>query len=178
MGMPGDHLLKLIRNSGSLNTIPFANASRTKLIWSPGDNRDYKAIEFRLSPLGRLFMMRFTLRDDLRRESAALRKKFIERFLGPTLDPRRFQVEGSDMILYLPVDQARANFFDVTDLKTGDKIFEIFDGGVDSLDAQEARKAAEQAGAQKSGNAQGNRDAAAPPPSAAGPSEAPAASVK
>jgi hypothetical protein len=134
LGIPMDSVMERISKSGAYSKVPFPTSKRTQLTWFPVDNPMYKKVEFWFTEKDRLFMTRFGLSDESRWDAAAVKKQFLEKYLGAWLAPKRFRQDPNDMIVYLPEDPQKGPFLEVTNMKSGEKFFELFDKRIDGED--------------------------------------------
>jgi len=135
LGMDMSSLLDRIGKSGMYSQMSVPKSKRTQLIWFPANDPHYKKVEFWISEKNRVYMARFGLREDSRADAATLKKQFLDKYVGSWLDPKRFRMDPNDMIVYLPKDSDKAPFFEVTNVQTGDRYFELFDQRIDAEDS-------------------------------------------
>lgn len=135
LGMNVQSILDHVAKSGLYAKTPVPGSQRTVVTWFPENNPYYQKLEFWFSEKGRLFMARFGLKDDSRWSASNVKKQFLDKYLGSWLDPKRFRMEPNDMIVYLPQDANKIEFFEVTNLKSGEKFFELFDKRIDTEDS-------------------------------------------
>jgi hypothetical protein len=135
LGVHMDSVMERIGKSGAYSKVPFPASHRTQLTWFPADNPIYKKVEFWFTEKDRLFMARFGLKEESRLDAAAVKKQFLEKYLGSWLEPKRFRTDPNDMIVYLPEDANKAPFLEVTNVKSGEKFFELFDKRIDGEDS-------------------------------------------
>jgi len=135
LGMDLPFVLDHIGTSGLYAKTPVPGSQRTVVTWFPENNAYYQKLEFWFSEKGRLFMARFGLKDESRWSAAAVKKQFLDKYLGTWLDPKRFRMDPNDMIVYIPQDPTKVQFLEVTNLKSGEKFFELFDKTIDTEDS-------------------------------------------
>jgi hypothetical protein len=90
-------------------------------------------VEFEFTEKDRLYLMRFILNAELRWNLTSLKKQFFEKYHISWEDPGRMRVRNNDVIVYVP-DQGKLNFFELRDVTTGQKSFEVFDQFVSAQD--------------------------------------------
>jgi len=143
LGMDMSSLLERIGKSGMYSQVPVPRSKRTQLIWFPANDPHYKKVEFWVSEKNRIYMARFGLRDDSRADAATLKKQFLDNYVGSWLDPKRLRMDPNDIIVYLPQDRDKAPFFEVTNVKDGNRFFELFDQRIDAEDRPQPEQAGE-----------------------------------
>jgi hypothetical protein len=133
LGMSSSEVLDKIKNSGEYAKSPVANGTRKKVTWPLSGNMYYKQVEFEFTEKDRLYLMRFILNAELRWNLTSLKKQFFEKYHISWEDPGRMRVRNNDVIVYVP-DQGKLNFFELRDVTTGQKSFEVFDQFVSAQD--------------------------------------------
>lgn len=136
LGISSSQVLDMIKNSGEHTTSPVAKApKRTRLVWPLANNMYYKQVEFEFTEKDRLYLLRFMLNDELKWNLTSLKKQFFDKYLISWEDPGRMRVKNYDVIVYAP-DQGKLNFFELRDVTTGQKSFEVFSRLVSAQDRQ------------------------------------------
>lgn len=136
LGISSSQVLDMIKNSGEHTTSPVAKApKRTRLVWPLANNMYYKQVEFEFTEKDRLYLLRFVLNDELKWNLTALKKQFFDKYSISWDDPGRMRVKSYDVIVYIP-DQGKWHFFEMRDVTTGQKSFELFDRKVSAEDRQ------------------------------------------
>ncbi|MGO9566454.1 MAG: hypothetical protein ACLP5H_02825 [Desulfomonilaceae bacterium] len=133
LGISSSQLIDKIKNSGDHSTSPLANATRKKLVWPLANNPYYKQVEFEFTEKDRLYLMRFVLNQELRWNLTSLKKQFFDKYHISWDDPGKFRMKDNDVIMYLP-DHGKLHFFEMSDVTTGQKSFELFDRNVSAED--------------------------------------------
>ncbi len=134
LGISSSQVLDMIKNSGEHTTEPIAKApKRTKIVWPLANNMYYKQVEFEFTEKDRLYLLRFILNDELKWNLTSLKKQFFDKYSISWDDPGRMRVKNYDVILYIP-DQGKWHFFEMRDVGTGQKSFELFDRKVSAQD--------------------------------------------
>jgi hypothetical protein len=142
MGMSSEQVLAGIKNPDSYKRSDLNLPGRFMISWPLENSKLYKRIEFEFTEKNRLYQARFVLRDELRWKTKPLKKKFFKRFGISWYDPGKMRMSDKDVLIYVPVPEKRSpNFFDMTDVKTGEKWFEVFDRSVSSTDRYKPKKA-------------------------------------
>ncbi len=136
-GMPSSQVIDKIKNSGehSTSALMLPNGRRTILIWPLASNMYYKQVEFEFTEKDRLYLLRFVLNDEMRWNLTSLKKQFFDKYKISWDDPGKMRVKNNDAILYMP-DQGKWNFFEMRNVTTGQKSFELFDNNVSAEDRQ------------------------------------------
>jgi hypothetical protein len=138
-GISSSQVIDKIKNSGeySVSDLPsrLPNAKRTKLTWPLASNMYYKQLEFEFTEKDRLYLLRFVLNDEMRWNLTSLKKQFFDKYRISWDDPGRMRMQNNDVILYIP-DQGKLHFFEMRDVTTGQKSFELFDRNVSAEDRQ------------------------------------------
>ncbi len=145
MGMSWEQIQPGIKDSGTYARSELKRPGRFKITWPLTYSHRYKRIEFEFTEKGRLYQARFVLLDELRWKSKSLKKKFFKRFGISWLDPGKMRIRDKDVIVYVP-EKKSPNFFDMTDVRTGEKWFEIFDRSVSVIDRQKPKQAQKKEG--------------------------------
>jgi hypothetical protein len=135
LGISSSQVLDMIKNSGDHTTSPIANAKRMKLDWPLASNMYYKQVEFEFTEKDRLYLLRFVLNDELKWNLTSLKKQFFDKYSISWDDPGRMRIKNHDVILYIP-DQGKWHFFEMRDVTSGQKSFELFDRKVSAEDRQ------------------------------------------
>jgi hypothetical protein len=139
LGMPSSQVIDMIKNSGEHSTSDhpsrLPNAKRMKLVWPLASNRYYKQVEFEFTEKDRLYLLRFVLNDEQKWNLTSLKKQFFDKYSISWEDPGRMRRGNLDVILYIP-DQGKWHFFEIRDVTTGQKSFELFDRSVSAQDRQ------------------------------------------
>ncbi len=135
LGMSSSQVTEKIKNSGDHSTSPMANGKRMKLVWPLASNMYYKQLEFEFTEKDRLYLLRFVLNDELSWNLTSLKKQFFDKYSISWDDPGRMRIKNYDVILYIP-DQGKWHFFEMRDVTTGQKSFELFDRNVSAADRQ------------------------------------------
>ena len=142
MGMSSEQVLAGIKNPGKYTRSDLKMPGRFKITWPLAYSKYYKRIEFEFTEKNRLYQARFVLRDELRWKTKSLKKKFFKRFGISWYDPGKMRIRDKDVIIYVPEPEKRSpNFFDLTDVQTGEKWFEVFDRSISSTDRYKPKKA-------------------------------------
>lgn len=140
LGISSSELVGKIKNSGSYSEGPVPKRkSRIRLTWIPANSARYKNVQFDFTEKDRLCLVRFIIKDELRWKLDPLKKAFFEKFRISTENPGRMRVKDDDVVIYLPEDKAPF-LFDVTNTKTGQKIFEIFDKNISGRDKPRVKR--------------------------------------
>ncbi|MEJ2716697.1 MAG: hypothetical protein P8182_06090 [Deltaproteobacteria bacterium] len=140
LGISSSELIDKIKNSGSYSEGPVPKReTRIRLTWIPAHSARYKNVQFDFTEKDRLYLVRFVIKDKLRWKSDALKRAFFERFHITTENPGRMRVKDNDVVIYLPENKAPF-FFDVTNTRTGQKIFEIFDKNISGRDRPRVKR--------------------------------------
>jgi len=127
---------------------------RTQLVWTPTSGSYYKTVSFVFTEKLRLYMIRFALADS-RRDGTKLKRSFFEEFRIPDEGPMRSVRWQIDTLLYGP-GKDNVFFFEQTDARTGQKIFELFRRDISAQDRPikaPAQKAAEVVSVPEAGQA-------------------------
>jgi len=161
LGTLSSQVIDKIKNTGEHSTSPLAKGKRMKLVWPLTSNTYYKQVEFEFTEKDRLYLMRFLLNDDLRWNLTALKKQFFDKYSISWDDPGRFRIKNNDVILYIP-DQGKWHFFEMRDVVTGQKSFELFSRAI-SLDDRQPPKTDEGAKQAEQGSAAPSKDGAPAP---------------
>jgi hypothetical protein len=140
LGMSSSQVLDKIKNSGEHSITPIAKGKRTKIVWPLAANMYYKQVEFEFTEKDRLYLMRFVLNKELRWNLTSLKKQLFDKYHISWEDPGRMRVRDNDVIVYAP-DQGKLNFFELRDVKTGQKSFEIFNQFISGQDRQRPKAA-------------------------------------
>jgi len=135
LGISSSQVIDKIKNSGEHSTSAHANGRRTILIWPLASNMYYKQVEFEFTEKDRLYLLRFVLNDEMRWNLSSLKKQFFDKYRISSDDPARMRMKNNDVILYIP-DQGKWHFFEMRDVTTGQKSFELFDRNVSVEDRQ------------------------------------------
>jgi hypothetical protein len=135
LGISTSQVLDKIKNSGEHSTISIANGKRTRLLWPLASNMYYKQLEFEFTEKDRLYLLRFVLNDELNWNLTSLKKQFFDKYQISWDDPGRMRVRDSDVILYIP-DQGKWHFFELRDITSGQKSFELFSKDISAADRQ------------------------------------------
>jgi hypothetical protein len=139
LGMTSSQVIDMIKNSGEHSTsdLPsrLPNAKRMKVVWPLASNMYYKEVEFEFTEKDRLYLLRFVLNDEQKWNLTSLKKQFFDKYSISWEDPGRMRKKDLDVILYIP-DQGKWHFFEMRDVTTGQKSFELFDRNVSALDRQ------------------------------------------
>jgi hypothetical protein len=139
LGISSSQVIDKIKNSGEHSTSDFPsrlpNAKRIKLTWPLANNMYYKQVEFEFTEKDRLYLLRFVLNDEMRWNVSSLKKQFFDKYNISWDDPGRMRMKNNDVILYIP-DQGKSHFFEMRDVTTGQKSFELFDRKVSAEDRQ------------------------------------------
>lgn len=139
LGMSSPQVIDMIKNSGQHSTsdLPsrLPNAKRMKLVWPLASNMYYKQVEFEFTEKDRLYLLRFLLNDEQKWTLTSLKKQFFDKYSISWDDPGRMRKNDLDVILYIP-DKGKWHFFEMRDVRTGQKSFELFDRNVSVLDRQ------------------------------------------
>jgi hypothetical protein len=135
LGMSSSQVLDKIKNSGEHSMLPIVKGKRMKAIWPLANNMYYKQVEFEFTEKDRLYLMRFVLNDELSWNLTSLKKQFFDKYHISWENPGRMRVRNNDVIVYVP-DQGKLNFFELRDVKTGQKSFEVFNQFVSAKDRQ------------------------------------------
>jgi hypothetical protein len=133
LGISSSQVIDKIKNSGEHSTSALANGKRTLLVWPLASNMYYKQIEFEFTEKDRLYLLRFVLNDEMRWNLTSLKKQFFEKYKISWDEPGRMRVKNNDVVLYIP-DQGKLHFFEMRDVTTGQKSFELFDRNVSAED--------------------------------------------
>jgi len=135
LGISSSQVIDKIKNTGEHSTSSLANGKRTILVWPLASNMYYKQVEFEFTEKDRLYLLRFVLNDEMRWNLTSLKKQFFDKYKISWDDPGRMRVKNNDVILYIP-DQGKWHFFEMRDVTTGQKSFELFDREVSAKDRQ------------------------------------------
>lgn len=138
LGISSSDVLDKIKNSGEHSMGPLANPKRMKLVWPLAGNMYYKQVEFEFTEKDRLYLLRFVLNEELRWNLTSLKKQFFDKYQISWEDPGRMRIKNNDVIVYIP-DQGKWHFFELRDVTTGQKSFEVFSRAI-SLDDRQPPK--------------------------------------
>ena len=139
LGISSSEVLDKIKNSGEHSMGPLPNPKRMKLVWPLPGNMYYKQVEFEFTEKDRLYLMRFVLNAELRWNLTSLKKQFFDRYQISWEDPGRMRIKNNDVIVYIPDQGGEWHFFELRDVTTGQKSFEIFSRAI-SLDDRQPPK--------------------------------------
>jgi hypothetical protein len=137
LGISSSQVIDKIKNSGehSMSDFPsrLPDAKRMKLTWPLANNMYYKQVEFEFTEKDRLYLLRFLLNDEMRWNLTSLKKQFFDQYSISWDDPSRMRMKNNDVILYIP-DKGKLHFFEMRDVATGQKSFELFDRNASAED--------------------------------------------
>lgn len=133
MGSSSSSVIGRIKSTGTYASGVNPGDQRMKLTWMIPDSPYYQNVIFQFTEKDRLYLIRFSLRQDLRDKLPHLKKAFFDKFHISPEDPRRLKVKGQDVLMYAPQD-GDYNFFEFTDTKTGEKWFELFNNNISASD--------------------------------------------
>ncbi len=162
LGISSSQVIDKIKNSGEHSSSALANGKRTILVWPVASNMYYKQIEFEFTEKDRLYLLRFVLNDEMRWNLTSLKKQFFDKYKISWDDPGRMRVKNNDVILYIP-DQGKWHFFEMRDVTTGQKSFELFDREVSAEDRQPPKTADSNAKPAEQGNSAPSKEGASVP---------------
>jgi hypothetical protein len=139
LGISSSQVIDKIKNSGEHSTSDLPSriptAKRMKLTWPLASNMYYKQVELEFTEKDRLYLARFLLNDELKWNLTSLKKQFLDKYGISPDDPGRMRMNNNDVILYIP-DKGRCHFFEMRDVATGQKSFELFDRNISAEDRQ------------------------------------------
>ena len=107
---------------------------RMKLTWQVPDSPYYQNLIFGFTEKDRLYLIRFSLRQELRHEFQPLKKAFFDKFRISSEHPMKLRIKGQDVLMYMPEKGGSYTFFEFTDVKTGEKWFELFNRDISLQD--------------------------------------------
>lgn len=163
LGISSSEVLDKIKDSGEHSMGPLPNRKRMKLVWPLDGNMYYKQVEFEFTEKDRLYLMRFVLNEELRWNLTSLKKQFFEKYRISWEDPGRMRVKNNDVIVYIPEEGAKWHFFELRDVTTGQKSFEIFSRAISIDDRQPPKNQVGSAKQAEQGNPAVSKGAAPAP---------------
>ncbi len=135
MGSSSAEVIDKIGSVGTYSKVIDPKDQRIKLTWQvPPNNPYYENLTFGFTEKDRLYVIRFSLRPELRQNFQPLKKAFFEKFRISSEDPMKFRIKGQEMLTYIPEEGGSHTFFEFTDIKTGEKSFELFDRAINAQD--------------------------------------------
>ncbi len=133
LGTSSAQVIDKIGNTGSYAKEIDPKDQRLKITWQIPNHPYYKKLVFGFTQKDRLYQIRFALHDQLSRELQPLKKAFLDEFHVSSEDPSKMRIKGQDVLMYLP-NKGGYSFFEFTDVKTGEKWFELFDRDISFQD--------------------------------------------
>jgi hypothetical protein len=134
MGTAESDVVQMIKDSGDYSTGPVPKREgRNRITWTPAESDTYKYITFDFTEKDRLCLMRFVLRDDLGWDVKSLKEQFFEKYGISWEFPGKMRVRDYNAILYIPEEKA-PHFFELKHVRTGERIFEVFDKEISGRD--------------------------------------------
>ncbi len=126
-------VIEKIGSAGTVSKEVDPKDQRMKLTWLPPDSAYFQNLVFRFTEKDRLYIIRFSLRPELRQDIPHLKKSFIDKFRISPDNPIKLRLKGQDVLIYAP-EQGDLSFFEFTDVKTGEKWFELFNKDISAQD--------------------------------------------
>ncbi len=143
LGTSSAQVIDKIGKAGSYAKEIDPRDQRLKITWQIPNSPYYKKLVFGFTQKDRLYQIRFALHDQLSRELQPLKKAFLEEFHVSSEDPTKMRIKGQDVLMYMP-EKGSYTFFEFTDMKTGEKWFELFSRDISFQDKQTSPKEVEQ----------------------------------
>ncbi len=140
MGASSSTVIDKIKSVGTYSVEPSPWDKRKKVIWQLPDNSSYSNVMFLFTEKDRLSLVRFAVKKEAWPETSRLKKALFQTFRISPDNPARTRVKNQDMVMYIGLNPDYS-FFEFTDIKTGDRAFEVYDGKVSAED--KPKKAAE-----------------------------------
>jgi hypothetical protein len=133
MGSSSSSVIDRIKSTGTYESGVNPGDQRMKLTWMVPRSPYYQNVVFLFTEKDRLYLIRFSLRQDLRDNLRQLKKAFFDKFNISSEAPGKLRVKDQDVVTYTPQD-GDYNFFEITDTKTGEKWFELFSNDISAKD--------------------------------------------
>jgi len=133
MGISSSAVIDKIKSVGTHSLEPSPWDKRKKVTWQLPVSSHYENVIFLFTVKDRLCLVHFTLRKESKPEIYNLKKAFMDRFGISHQNPERLRRENKDVLVY-GGSKPGFLFFEITDVKTGDKAFELYDKTVSSED--------------------------------------------
>jgi hypothetical protein len=136
MGTSSSQVIDKIGSAGTHSKEVDPKDQRMKLTWQVPNSPYYQELIFGFTQKDRLYQIRFSLRQELRHEWQPLKKAIFNRFRISSEDPTKMRIKGQDVLMYMPEKGEVNSFFELTDVKTGEKWFELFNRDISFQDKQ------------------------------------------
>ena len=142
MASSSAEVIDKIGSVGTYSKVIDPKDQRMKLTWQvPPNNPYYENLTFGFTEKDRLYLIRFTLRKDLRQDFQTLKKAFFEKFrISGSEPPMKMRIKGQEMLTYISENGGNHTFFEFTDVQTGEKRFEVFDRAISAQDKPTLKK--------------------------------------
>ena len=105
-----------------------------KITWQATNSPYYQNLIFGFTEKDRLYVIRFSLRPELRHDFQHLKTAFFDKFRISSDVPMKMRVKGQEMLTYISEEGGNYTFFEFTDIRTGEKWFELFDRAIRAKD--------------------------------------------
>ena len=133
MGSSSSSVIDRIKSTGKYESVANPGDQRMKLTWTIPNSPYYQNVIFQFTEKDRLYLIRFSLRQELRDNLRHLKKAFFDKFHISPEAPGKLRVKEQDVVTYTPQD-GDYNFFEFTDTKSGEKWFELFSNNISASD--------------------------------------------
>ncbi len=133
MGMSSSSLIDKIKPMGTYSSEVSPWDKRLKVTWRPGDNPYYENLMFLFTEKDRLYLIRFNLNKEARQDLRHLKKALFGQFGISAEDPGRLRIKDRDVLVY-EGQERKSTFFEMTDIVSGDKSFELYSREISSQD--------------------------------------------
>jgi hypothetical protein len=133
MGASLSSVTEKIKTEGTHSTEAVPGQPRQKLTWVISNDPSYENVEFQFTEKDRLYMIRFSLKKELWRNSRNLKKDFFDKFGIAPDDPLRLRIKNQDILVYA-ADKGECEFLDFTEASTGEKSFVLVNKAISIAD--------------------------------------------
>ena len=142
MGSSSAQVVDKIGSVGSYSKELDPKDQRMKLTWQLAPNtRYYQNLTFGFTEKDRLYIIRFPCGKSLRQElSTSSKRLFSTNSRISSEAPLKMRIKGQEMLTYIPEKGGSDTFFEFTDIKTGEKWFELFDRAISAQDKPTPKK--------------------------------------
>ncbi len=151
MGASLSSVAETIKPEGTNSTEEIPDQKRQKLTWVTPDNPYYANLQFQFTEKDRLYMIRFSLKNELWRKSLNLKRAFFQKFSISPENPLKLRVKNQDILVY-GADGGDCDFLDFTEATTGEKWFVLVNKGISADDRTKAGNDSKESKDESKGN--------------------------